>query len=314
MTAPEIRIPPLARCAETGAREDWVSVNGSAIRYLTVGAGPPLVFIHGLFGYSFSWRFNFLAFARHFTVYAPDLPGVGFSERGPNPSYGLAALEQDVRQFLKQLSLRNPVLVGSSHGGAVAMMVAAPRDPEVSVPKLVLVSPVNPWSRQRAARAAFLGSRLGGTLLRCVAPLVPMTHAFFLRRMYGDPSRISPETLSGYNAALRVPGTLPHMLARVRHWNSDVELVRATLLKIAEVPTLLIWGSEDRAVPIASAYELKKNFKNAELAVVSGAGHLPYEEMPNEFNQLVLRFLAPPARGLAPGLATTASSSGNAAL
>ncbi|HEV2113114.1 MAG TPA: alpha/beta fold hydrolase [Terriglobales bacterium] len=279
------------RCANTGARETFAEVNGCRIRYLTVGAGPAIILIHGLFGYSFSWRYNLASLAKHFTVYALDLPGVGFSERSASPRYGLAALAQDVLEFLKLLDIRDPILAGSSHGGGIAMMIAAAREPGMAIPKLILVSPVNPWSRQGAGRAAFFGSRMGSALLRCFAPVVPLTHLYFLKRMYGDPSRLSDESLAGYDCALRVPGTLPHMLARVRRWNADLELIRATLPAIAEVPTLLIWGSRDRAVPLASAFELQKRFKHAELAVIEGAGHLPYEEMPEEFNRIAQRFL-----------------------
>src|SRR5207244_3838189 len=117
------------------------------------------------------------------------------------------------------------------------------------------------------------------------------THPYFLRRMYGDPLRIAPGTREGYDRALRVPGTVPHMLARVRHWDDDLNEVGRLLPKIANIPTLLIWGSKDGAVPMASAYPLMSRFNHAELVVIEGAGHLPYEEAPQEFNELLLRFL-----------------------
>src|SRR5437868_2272797 len=198
-------------------QERFVSVHGCRIRYLSAGSGPPLVFIHGLLGYAFSWRFN--------------------------------------------------------------------------LPVLALVSPVNPWSRQGAGRAAFLGSAIGSALLRCAGPALRRTHSYFLRRMYGDPRRIAGGTLEGYDCALRPGGTLEHMLSRVRRWSSDLDEVERLLPAIAHIPTLLIWGSKDRAVPLASAPPLMSKLNHAELAVIEGAGHLPYEEVPQPFNELVLRFL-----------------------
>jgi len=273
-------------------QERFVSVRGCRIRYLTAGSGRPVVFIHGLLGYAFSWRFNLPVLAQQFTVYALDLPGVGFSERTPRPQPGLAPLARCVLGFLKELKILSPVLVGSSHGGAIAMM-AAVRAPEegIAIPKLVLVSPVNPWSRQGAARAAFFGSPIGGALLRCAGPAVRLTHSYFLRRMYGDPRRIAAGTLEGYDCALRPAGTLEHMLSRVRRWSNDLNEVERLLPAIADIPTLLIWGSEDRAVPLASVPPLMSKLNHAELAVIEGAGHLPYEEMPQRFNELVWRFL-----------------------
>src|SRR5579864_169519 len=122
-SAPNFDVP-LAINGEQ-VRENFVSVNGCRIRYLTAGTGLPLILIHGLLGYSFSWRFNIAALAAHYSVYAIDLPGVGFSERVAGRKGSLATLTLDVVGFVKQLCLKNPVLLGSSHGGAIAMMTAA---------------------------------------------------------------------------------------------------------------------------------------------------------------------------------------------
>jgi pimeloyl-ACP methyl ester carboxylesterase len=60
---------------------------------------------------------------------------------------------------------------------------------------------------------------------------------------------------------------------------------------IAGIPALLIWGSRDRVIPLSSTPPLQRQFNNATLVVIEGAGHLPYEEMPEEFNRSVLEFL-----------------------
>src|SRR4051812_3746313 len=64
-----------------GVTESFATVAGRRMRYLTVGSGPPLVLLHGLLGYSFSWRFNFAELGKVATLYAPDALGCGFSER-----------------------------------------------------------------------------------------------------------------------------------------------------------------------------------------------------------------------------------------
>ena len=73
-------VPPEADIP--GVEEHRVSLNGVKWRYLRAGSGPALLLVHGLMGYSWSWRFNMRELAKHFTVYAPDLPGCGFSQRG----------------------------------------------------------------------------------------------------------------------------------------------------------------------------------------------------------------------------------------
>jgi pimeloyl-ACP methyl ester carboxylesterase len=159
------------------------------------------------------------------------------------------------------------------------------------VHRLMLSAPVNPWSRHGRLITRILATRPASTLFRAVEPLLGTTHNFFLRRMYGDVSRIKPGTLEGYSEPLKVPGTTDHLLSIVRSWQSGLRDIETVLPNIADVPTLLIWGGRDKAVFPESAEPLKAQFRNAELVVIPGAGHLPYEEVPEEFNRIVLDFL-----------------------
>jgi pimeloyl-ACP methyl ester carboxylesterase len=128
-------------------------------------------------------------------------------------------------------------------------------------------------------------------MFRHVEPFLGPTHKFFLRRMYGDATRIKPGTLESYIRPLKVPGTTDHLLSIVRLWHSGLRDIEAVLPQIADVPTLLIWGGRDRAVFPESAEPLKSKFRRAELVFLSDAGHMPYEELPDVFNRIVLEFL-----------------------
>lgn len=286
LTAPSY----LAR--DAGAEECRASVDGIGIRYLRAGAGPPLVLVHGLLGYSFSWRKNIAELAKVAAVYAPDLPGAGYSDRtlGDCSFAGIARL---MLKFLDQLGIDRATLLGTSHGGAVAMMMAAldRDDGSHRIDRLILVDPVNPYSRNGRKRIAIFSSGIGGFLLLHAASVLSHTHGFFLRRMYGDPRRISPGTLEGYGAAIDIPGTMAQLLARVRCWRADLATLSATFPKIAGIPTLLIWGTLDTAVPASSAEPLKRHFHHSRLERLEGAGHLPYEEVPEEFNRVLIEFL-----------------------
>jgi pimeloyl-ACP methyl ester carboxylesterase len=63
------------------------------------------------------------------------------------------------------------------------------------------------------------------------------------------------------------------------------------LPQLSHRPTLLVWGSRDRTVDPASAEPLRRNFQSAQVAIIEGAGHLPYEECPDEFSRIVTEFL-----------------------
>jgi pimeloyl-ACP methyl ester carboxylesterase len=111
-----------------------------------------------------------------------------------------------------------------------------------------------------------------------------------LKRMYADPAKLTPETIAGYSRMMDIPGTLDYCLAIVKTWRRDMAQLKPRLESI-RLPVLLIWGSLDGAVPPASGRELAAHLQHPELAIMPGAGHMPYEEAPAEFNCLVLNFL-----------------------
>lgn len=265
-------------------------MDGVSVRYLETGAGHPLVLIHGLLGYSFSWRFTMPAFAAKFRVIAPDLPGSGFSEAARDRDYRLREIAKRLLTFLDVLGVSKCSLVGSSHGGAVAMMAASLSCERVD--NLVLVSPVNPFSPIGRKRARLLSSSFIAPMFNRWAPRLKFTHAWVLRRLYGNPARIAPGTLEGYSAPYEKPGSLDHNLKILETWAEDLDVLKASLPRIAHIPALLIWGTLDRAVDPASAYQLKEQFQDSRLVMFEGVGHLPYEESPEDFNRTVGEFLA----------------------
>ena len=272
--------------------DQWVSLDGIRVRYLRSGSGPPLLLLHGLLGYSFSWRFAMPMLAQQATVYAVDMPGAGFSERPADLDCCLKASAERLLRFLDVVGLESCDLLGTSQGGAVAMMAAA-IDPR-RVRRLILVNPVNPWSVRGKWRANFLSSRPITPLFLRLAPHLTMIHDFILRRLFGDPRRIRPGTLDGYSAPFALPGAFINTLAVLRSWNRDLQQLESMLPRMNHIPTLMVWGSVDKAVRPESAYELLKHFQNCRLVMLKGVGHLPYEEMPEEFNRTVAEFLKQP--------------------
>jgi len=283
---------PSCASVDGGIHEHWAEVEGHRMRFLHGGSGPPLLLIHGLLGYSFSWRFNLATLAQKATVFAPDLLGTGFSERVPGLDCSMAAIAGRLLPFLQAQGIESFDLLGTSHGGAIAMVLAAiAADAKLSVRRLILVDAANPWSHPRPVLINMLSRPVGAALFRALLPAINLTHEHYLRRMYGDPQRISPGTLAGYSAPLAAPGTFEYPLSIVRCWREDMRKLKTALPKIADIPTLLIWGSRDRVIPVSSAGPLQRQFRNSKLIVMEGAGHLPYEETPEEFNRAVLEFL-----------------------
>ena len=276
--------------------ERFASVGGIRVRYLYGGSGPALVLVHGLLGYSFSWRLNFAALVQQATVFAVDLPGVGFSERPRGMDCSLAASAERMLRFLDLVGVREWDLLGTSHGGALAMKMAvlqAQRGDGGGIRLLLLAAPANRWSGHGKILSRLLGSWPSRALLPAWFPwLAPPLRAWFVRRQYGDARRIPPGTVEGYRAPFAIPGMVEYALDVLRHLNGDLAEVARELPSIARIPTLFLWGTRDGIVPPDSIEPLREHFPGSELVMLKGAGHLPYEEMPEEFNRAVLGFLA----------------------
>jgi pimeloyl-ACP methyl ester carboxylesterase len=275
--------------------EHWTTLDAARdsprMRYLGAGSGPALLLVHGLLGYSFSWRFTIPALAQHAAVYAIDMLGTGFSDRPPSLDCSLKASAERLLRFMDAAGLTCCDLLGTSHGGAVAMMCAALGPDRIR--RLILVDPVNPWSAHGKRLTSFLSSPLIAPLFLNLAPRLRILDEFYHRRMFGDPRRIPSDSLEGYRKPMHLPASYEYALAVARTWNRDLRELESVLPRIAHIPTLLIWGSLDTAVDPASAGQLKQCFKDCRLVTLEGAGHLPYEEVPQEFNRAVAEFLSP---------------------
>jgi pimeloyl-ACP methyl ester carboxylesterase len=273
------------------------------MRYLQAGSGPPLILLHGLMGYSFSWRFTIPALAPHATVYAPDNLGAGLSPANPGIDRTIRATAERVLQFADAVGIRTFDLLGTSHGGGVAMMVAAicadrneaernkADQSALRLRCLVLVAPVNPWSPHGKRLAPLLGSRFGSMLFRNIFDRWPALHDLALRRMFGDRAKILPDSLAGYRIPLYKNHVSRHALGIAKNWTADLAELERALPKIRDYPTLLMWGTKDRAVDFRSAEPLRQNFRDARIVAFDGAGHLPYEEAPEDFNRALVDFL-----------------------
>jgi pimeloyl-ACP methyl ester carboxylesterase len=262
-------------------------IAGDRISYFRAGAGPPLLLLHGLLGGSFCWRRNMEALSQCHTVFVVDLPGHGESDAPCHLDCSMPAQAGRVSALLERLKLEEVDVVGCSWGGAIAMLLAAQ---SAKVRSLVLAAPVNPWSNFGAGRIRFLIGHLGSAFLRMVWPVSGPLYRIALARMYGDPRRLTPETVEGYRSMVMQPGRVNNILNTLRNWEKDVNTLRAEIPKI-KARSLLIWGTRDGAVDVRSAEALKQVLPQCQIKIIEGAGHLPLEETPEEFNRLVLDFI-----------------------
>lgn len=227
------------------------------IAYETIGDGPPLVLLHGLFGSARWWRHNVPALAAHFRLYLIDLIGFGAS-RG-RQRFTLTSAASQLAVWMQRTGLPCASLVGHSMGGMIAADLAASR-PEL-VERLVLVNAAAlPLGRAYHRHACGLFG------------LLPSLRLGFLPVLATDTLRAGPVT---------------GVLAIRQLLAADI----TTRLAAIRAPTQLIWGAHDTLVPLRVGVQLTALVPGARFAVIPRAGHNPMWECPEAFNQVALAFL-----------------------
>jgi len=277
-----------------GVEEHWLTINGVSWRCLRAGSGPALLLVHGLMAYSWSWRFNLRELAQSFTIYAPDLAGCGFSQRDDSLTGSLESDAEGLLGLMDHFGAEQFSVIGSSRGGGLAIVLAASlakRGTLQRVPRMILCSPINPWSSFGKQRTRLFSTVLGQLFVIHGIPWLPPLLEMYYRKLYGDPSRIAEGSLAGYAAGLQVPRSFHHLARVMTVWHSDLRQVEASLPLLQQLPILLLWGSRDAAVYPSSAYKLERRLANSTVLMMDGVGHLPYEEVPAEFNHIVCDFL-----------------------
>ncbi len=161
------------------------------------------------------------------------------------------------------------------------------------VRRLILNAPINPWSSNGKLLTKLLATAVGGFCVLHVLPKVPFILQRYFNGLYADPARIAPGTLEGYEAGFKPQGTFDHLLAIVRHWHKDLKQIEDSLPAIGNIPTLLLWGDRDTAVFPSSIPELHSRLPKSEILLMKNVGHMPYEEVPRDFDRIVCDFLLP---------------------
>ena len=247
------------------------------------GAGVPVVYVHGMLSSSTTWKKVLPSASGGRPAVAVDLPGFGFSERPWPYDYTVGGQAQALLAYLDRRGFDRVALVGNSLGGAVCLVVAAARPQRVAA--LVLVgsaSPVSriPWNFQ-LLRVPVVGELEMELFVR------PMMLFALRYRLFARADRVTDETVDDWWLPIRVPGTRRAALAAVRSSARGFE----DLLGRIRVPTLVLWGKEDRILPQEEGLRLSSEIRSARLVVLPDTGHLPQEETPEEFSHAVRQFL-----------------------
>jgi pimeloyl-ACP methyl ester carboxylesterase len=267
----------------------FVEVDGVRVHYQEVGeiGAPPVILIHGFASSNLVWSKVLLELAEAgFRVIAPDLLGYGYSGKPRNFDYTIDSQARMIVGLLDQLKILQAVVVGSSYGGAVAATIALDYH---RVEKLVMVGAVTNNAPTRYLLMRLFGSPVIGDIL---SPLLVGSRRLLrwrMKRVYDRHEWVLDERrIDARHLPLRTAGTHRAIIRTVRHWDADRIQRDAHLIK---QPTLLLWGEQDPEVPLRDGERLHEKVPDSRLIVFRNCGHLPHEEFPETFTEVVSKFL-----------------------
>jgi pimeloyl-ACP methyl ester carboxylesterase len=267
-----------------------VDVGGTAVFVHRRGpqGAPTVVLLHGFLMSHFYYRHILPALAEHYDVIAIDLPGFGESDK-PHPTrypYSLAALGRTVIGLLDRLGVARAAVIGHSMGGGVAIDVAAQAPDRIWALVPSCAAAYEPPLPPEAA--LILAPKVGRTLF--LRGYSRRRFANDLRTMaYRSPDMVPDEMVDFWWERLNRPGGREAAYAMLRELARLAPIADRLHLPLRP-PTLLVWGEEDRLVPLDRARRLSRDLR-VPLRIVPCTGHTPHEERPHTFVRLVLPFL-----------------------
>lgn len=265
-------------------------VDGVRVHYQEAGApaAMPLLLIHGFTASNFVWSEVLLQIAESgFRVIAPDLVGFGFSAKPQDGEYTIESQARMIVGLMEQLGLESATLIGSSYGGAVAATCAL--DYPECVERLVLVDAViNDHVRQRRLLRLAALPVIGDVATPLMIGSRRLVYSQ-MRKGYA-PENIDlfdDSRMTSHHRPLLAADTQRAALVTLRRWRAKRIERDAHLIK---QPTLLIWGEDDPEIPVEHGRLLFELIENSRLIIFRRCGHMPMEEYPREFTEVLTGF------------------------
>lgn len=267
----------------------YLDLHGARVRYWDVGTGPEtLLLIHGMSSNAEGWQDLLPLLADKYRVIAPDL-----LDRGARGDYSLGTLATWLRDLLDALGIRHATVVGQSLGGGIAMQFAHQH-------------------RERCDRVIIIGGGVDPDMGWMLPLLLAPGAEFVLPVLAPRPVRAAGQTVRGLLSAagMRSPraahlwstfctlsqtrsrqALLGTLRSATDHGSHSVDALGRQPLS-AQLPVLLIWGENDRVLPVTHGHDAHRALASSRLEVLPGVGHLPHREAAAEVADIIDGFLA----------------------
>jgi pimeloyl-ACP methyl ester carboxylesterase len=277
---------PIDVFAQKYAKGKFIDLNGRSTHYIEKGDGDVIILLHGFFYDSYMWEKNIDILAEQFKVYALDLWGFGFSTREPL-DYGYPLYSEQVLLFMDNLGIQRASLVGQSMGGGTAVWFCLQNRQRVN--KLLLVDCAGVPNALPLTGKFFNLPGVGEFFLG-------LNTNFIRRKNLADifihnKDLLTDSYFENVTRFHKIKGTTECSLTILRKQFFDTLSDQLQQLSHLDVPILIVWGRQDKAIPLQKGEEMHKILKGSRFEILDKAGHVPNYDRAEEFNKLALNFL-----------------------
>ncbi len=267
-----------------------IQLNGLQTHYLEMGeerAGrAPIILLHGFFYDSLMWYKNMQFLSQHYKVYALDLWGFGYSAREPL-DYGYPLFAEQIQLFMQALNISKASFIGHSLGAGAAITFVGEHADKVE--KLILVDafglPNSAPLYSRLIKTAFIGPLLLKLKNDSLRKKILSCH------LNKNGNITDEDYLSKATWSQKIFGSNQVIIDIEQRQFFDQLSDEIHHLSDFDLPTLMIWGKQDRIVPFTRGEHMQKVMLGSKLEIIDNAGHLVNIDQPEIFEQTALRFL-----------------------
>ncbi|MBE0313568.1 MULTISPECIES: alpha/beta hydrolase [unclassified Niallia] len=258
----------------SGLKQTYLKVSGINLycEYI-LNDKPPILLIHGFASSTYTFRRIVPLLQEHYSVVAVDLPGFGKSEKSTSFIYSFQNYAKLMLECMEQFGYSNAHIVAHSMGGQIALYMAMMAPEKVN--KLVLLC--SSGYLKRAKKPLVFTSYLPYFEKLVYHYIQRRGVIHHLKNVFFDQTLINDEMIREFGKPLDDMGFYKALIRLLRHREGDL---LPKQLNDIQVPTLLIWGEEDRVVPVGVGKRLVSDLPDAQLITYEKTGHLITEERP----------------------------------
>ena len=265
-------------------QEHWANLNGLKIRYLELGKNHDkhILFIHGLGSSADRWGNIPKSLSANFHTISLDLPGFGESDKPLSMDYTIETFRDVVIDIMNLLEINDgkTSIVGHSLGGYVALEVTMLNN--IQIEKLVLIDSSGLLQKPT--------DLLEDYLIVAMNPTYTNVQNIF-EQMVSEGTKIPLKLVESFIRRINLPNAKYAFKSTLQNSaNTQIKLERLTM--IDNVPTLIIWGIEDKVIPLQHLELFKNYIPNSQIEIIQDAGHAPFTEKPEHVCELIHDFLS----------------------